>query len=249
MMARLFCATFYSRMKNILAAATFIFAIDSCNARQEISLEAGGGGIARLEVALHPVFMSYYTDLAAGFSASVPPGFFNVDAIREGFRRNKELELVNLANTGKGKLTLDFRIKDIAAAIKNENPAALSIIRRSVAQGRETLLIWLDKGNLASLLAVVPEMDAPAVKMLLPPAAMSEKEYGEHLAWALEDYSKDGKILDVLGSAVIDIVLRTPSKIIAQTGGVQKGEKELRFAIPVLRLLTLEKPIEFSVTY
>ncbi|MCL1817487.1 MAG: hypothetical protein FWG35_01060 [Spirochaetaceae bacterium] len=228
------------------AAAALVLACASCAARQEITLSAGGGGTARLEAALHPAFMRYYTDLAAGFSASPPPGFFNQEAIREGFRRNSELDLTKMTVTEKGKLTLEFRIKDISAALKNENPAAGNIVRRASSGGRETLSIRLDRGNLASLLAVIPEMDTPAAKMLLPPAAMGEEEYREHLAWALEDYAKDQ---DVLGGAVIDLVLRTPSKIIAQTGGVLKGEREVSLAIPLPRLFTLEKPIELSVTY
>ena len=246
------CAKFPLRMKNslkIFAAAALVLVCASCAARQEITLSAGGGGTARLEVALDPVFMKYYTDLAAGFSAPVPPGFFNQEAIREGFRRNNELDLGKMTVTEKGKLTLEFRIKDISAALKNENPAAQSIVRRASSGGRETLSIRLDRGNLASLLAVIPEMDTPAAKMLLPPAAMSEEDYREHLAWALEDYAENGKIQGILGNAVVDLVLRTPSKIIAQTGGVRKGDREISLAIPLPRLFTLQKPVEFSVTY
>jgi hypothetical protein len=87
--------------------------------------------------------------------------------------------------------------------------------------------------------------------MLLPPegAAISENEYIEHLAWALEDYAKGEKIGDILRSSAIRLSIKTPAKIVSQTGGTPKGEQEVLFEIPIPRLFTLETPLEFSVTY
>jgi hypothetical protein len=87
--------------------------------------------------------------------------------------------------------------------------------------------------------------------MLLPPETgeLSEQEYLEHLAWALEDYAVDEDITKVLKNSTIHLVVRTPRKILSQAGGGLKSEREVLFEIPVLRLFTLEKRLEFSVTY
>jgi hypothetical protein len=242
-------------MKNAVgAAAAVILLWGACAVRQDISLQAGGAGTARLEVELHPVFMAYYKDLASGFSSSFDPAhprFFNEEAIRAGFLRNAELELVSFKAEESGRLSLDFRVKDITGAIKNENRAAGDIISRAVAGGRQTLAIRLDRENLASLLKVIPEMDTPFAKMLLPPegARISEEEYREHLAWALEDYAADANIEEILRNSLIHLLVRTPGKILSQTGGRLKSGREVVFEIPVLRLFTLEKRLEFSVTY
>jgi hypothetical protein len=240
--------------KNVFAAVVFILLFSACTVRQDITLLVGGAGSARLEAQLHPVFMAYHTDLASGFDSSFDPQhprYFNLDAIKEGFRRNPELQLGSAETPQPGSLVLNFRIRDISGAIKNESKAAQNIISRSRDAKGETLAIRLYKDNLASLLRIIPEADSPLAKMLLPPegSAIREDEYIEHLAWALEDYAKDEKIEDILRSSAIQLSIKTPGKIVSQTGGKLKSEKEVLFEISIPGLFTLEKPIEFSVTY
>jgi hypothetical protein len=236
----------------VFVLVVFALLSGACTVHQDITLQLAGSGAARLEAQLHPVFMEYYKELASGFSSSFDPArpqFFNTEAIREGFRRNAELELGSLQTPQPGKLDLDFRIRDISAAIKNENAAAQNIINRTQNGNRETLSIRLNKNNLASLLKIIPEMDSPVAKMLLPPEGASEEEYLEHLAWALEDYAKNEKIEDILRASKIYLSIKTPRKILSQTGGKLKNENEAAFEISVPGLFTLEKNFDFSVTY
>jgi hypothetical protein len=229
---------------------TLIFG--ACTVHQDITLQVAGSGAARLEAEMHPVFMEYYRELASGFSSSFDPArpqYFDTAAIREGFQRNAELQLGSVQTPRPEKLVLDFHIKDISAAIKNENAAARNIISRTQNGNRETLSIQLNRNNLASLLKIIPEMDSPMAKMLLPPAGAGEEEYLEHLAWALEDYAKNEKIEDILRASKIYLSIKTPRRILSQTGGKLKNENEAGFEISVPGLFTLEKNIEFSVTY
>ncbi|MDR2588986.1 MAG: hypothetical protein LBC67_06120 [Spirochaetales bacterium] len=226
----------------------------SCSARQAITLQAGGAGTARLSVQLHPVFMAYYADLASGFSSdfdSSRPRFFNPAAIREALAKNGALKIVSLDSPSPGSLELEVRIQDISLAIRNQNPAARSVLSRTQNGERETLRIYLDKNNFASLLALVPEADSPAAKMLLPPpgSSVTEDEYIEHLAWALEDYAKGEDIKNIVRSAVVELSVKTPGKIISQTGGTVRGESEVVFKLPVTRLFTLTSPVQYSVSY
>jgi hypothetical protein len=242
------------KKKLVFAVLVSVLLSGACAVRQDITLLAGGAGSARLEAELHPVFMAYYADLASGFDSSFNPAnprYFNMEAIEAGFRRNAELRLDSAQSPQAGKLVLDFYIRDISAAVKNETRAARNIISRSKTAGGETLGISLNRDNLSSLLKVIPEADSPLAKMLLPPAgaAISENEYREHLAWALEDYAKSEKIENILGSSAIRFSIKTPGKIVSQTGGKLRGEREVFFEISILRLFTLEKPLEFSVTY
>lgn len=238
----------------IFAFPVFVLLSGACTVRQDITLLAGAEGAARLEAELHPVFMAYYTDLASGFDSSFDPAnprYFNMEAIAAGFQRNTELRLNSADSPRPGRLVLDFHIRDISAAIRNETKAAQNIISRSREAGGETLSIRLNRDNLASLLRVIPEADSALAKMLLPPenAAISENEYIDHLAWALEDYAKGEKIEDILKSSVMNLLIKTPGKIVSQTGGKLRNEREVSFEISIPRLLTLEKPVEFSVRY
>jgi hypothetical protein len=213
-----------------------------------------GSGSASLSVELHPVFMEYYKDLASGFSSSFDPAhprFFNLDDIKNGFSRNPDLQILSAETPEPGRLNLEFRIRDISGAIKNQDPRMPNIISRSKTGNRETLRIYLDRNNLSSLLKLIPETQSPIAQMLLPPenSWISEEEYLDHLAWALEDYAKNEKIEDILRSAGLELTIKAPGKILSQTGGTLKNESEALFQVPVLRLFTLQKPVDFSITY
>jgi hypothetical protein len=97
----------------------------------------------------------------------------------------------------------------------------------------------------------MPEAESPLGKMLLPPAgsSLSEDEYLEHLAWALEDYAKNENIRTILRSASVRLTVKTPGKILSQSGGTLRGDSEAVFEVPLVRLFTLQKPVDYSVTY
>jgi hypothetical protein len=238
----------------LFAAAFFTVFLGACAVQQNISLRMEGSGSATLSVELHPVFMEYYKDLASGFSSSFDPAhprFFDLDSIKNGFSRNPELQLLSAETPEPGRLNLEFRIRDISGAIKNQDPGMPNIISREKTGNTETLRIYLDRNNLSSLLKLIPEAESPAVKILLPPenSGISEEEYLDHLAWALEDYAKNEKIEDILRAAGVHLTIKTPGKILSQTGGTLKNDSEVLFQVPILRLFTLQKPVDFSISY
>jgi hypothetical protein len=226
----------------------------SCSVRQEVSLQIGGSGSSRLSVELHPVFTKYYSDLASGFSSSFNPKnpvYFNLDGIRENFASNPGLQLVSLNSPEPHKLELQFRFPDIRAAIQTGDPQIQKVISLSRDGDREILKIYLDRENLDSVLKMTSDGDSPPIKMLLPPEkkAISAEEYLDHLVWALEEYAGDENIETILRSAAVSLTIRVQGKIVSQKGGVLKGDSEAAFTLPLLKLLTLETPVEFSLTY
>ena len=244
----------YMKRIFICACVFYIAVFSSCSVQQNITLQIDGAGSSQISAELHPVFMKYYNDLASGFISSFDPAnpkYFDLDGIRDGFRRNPELQIAALETPQPGRLNINFKIKNISEAIKNQDPQIQNVISRSKSGSKETLRIYVDKKNLASILRMIPQAESPAVKMLLPSEeiSISEEEYCEHLAWALEDYAANEKIEDVLKSSAVNLTIKTPRKILSQTGGKLKSETEVIFTVSVLRLFTLEKPVEFSVSY
>lgn len=250
--------TLYAGMKNkkviyVFAAAAALFIV-SCSARQDVTLRTGGSGTSTLSVELHPVFTGYYNDLASGFSASYDPAdprFFDLAGIREGFARNPGLELVSARTPEPHRLELEFRFRDFAETVRSQDPRVRDVISLTRSGGTETLRIYLERQNLASILTLTPEGDSAMAKMLLPPQdrEVSEEEYLEHLAWALEDYARGEDIERILRSSAINLNIKVQGRIISQTGGTIRGESEATFSIPILRLFTLKKPEEFTLSY
>jgi hypothetical protein len=232
----------------------FALLILSCAVRQDVSLRIDGSGTSSLSVELHPVFVKYYADLTSGFSASFDPNnprIFNIDSIREHFAENPGLELISLAAPEPHRLRMEFRFRDFTETIRSRNPQVANVISMRRQGNRETIRVFLDRKNLASVLQMTPDGNSPLAKMLLPPEgdAISEEEYLDHLAWAMEDYAAGENIETVLRSAAIGLSIRVQGRITAQTGGTLRGDSEVTFQLPLLRLFTLEKPVEYSITY
>lgn len=232
-------------------AATLVL---SCGVRQEVALKIDGSGTSSLSVDLHPVFVKYYADLASGFSASFDPKnprIFDIDAIRNHFAGGRGLQLVSAEVPEPYSLRLEFRFRDFSDTIRNQDPRVANVISIKREGTRETIRIFLDRKNIASVLQLTPDGNSPLAKMLLPPGGreISEDEYLDHLSWAMEDYTAGENIETVLRSAAIELSIRVQGKITAQTGGTLQSGSEVTFNLPMLRMFTLEKPVEYSVTY
>lgn len=238
----------------LAAAAAALLLSASCQVRQDVTLQIGGAGSSRILVELHPVFTRYYSDLASGFLPSFDPRnpvYFDAPGIGKNLSANPDLEVLWIRTPAPHKLDMEIRFRDIGRAIRGGDPEIRDIMSLRREGKRETLAIHLDRSNLSSILRVLSPDKASPLKALLPPAGrpLSETEYLEHLSWALEDYAGPGEIADVLRSSAVTLRVRVPGKIAALDGGVPSGDSEALFVVPVLRLLTLETPVDLSLTY
>ncbi len=236
----------------IAFGALLLFA--SCSIRQELLLEADGSGTSTLDVDLKPLFMKYYEDLASGFSQTWDPKnpkVFDTNAIRRSFEGNPGLELVSVAAPAPHRLRLAFRFKDVSAMVRSQDQRVRDMISVRRNDGNETIRIYIDAKNLPGLLRLAPNGESRVAKMLLPPEgkALTEEEYLDHLAWALEDYAGDEDVKVILKRASVDLGIKVKGRIVEQTGGRLHGDSEVRFSIPLLRLFTLKTPLEYSLTY
>jgi len=231
-----------------------LFLLASCSIKQELLLDTDGSGTSTLEVDLKPLFMKYYEDLAAGFSQSYDPKnprVFDTDAIRRSFEANPGMELVSVATPEPHRLRLAFRFKDVSTMVRSQDQRVRDMISVKRKDGSETIRIYLDAKNLPGLLRIAPNGESRVAKMLLPPEgkALTEEEYLDHLAWALEDYAGDEDVKAILKRASVDLGVKVKGRIVDQTGGRLHGDSEVRFSIPLLGLFTLKTPLEYSLTY
>ncbi len=236
------------------AAAAAVLLLVSCSTRQDVVLKIGGSGTSRVVVELHPVFTRYYSDLASGFSPSHDPGkpvYFDTEGIRENLAANPGLEVVSLETPVPERLEIELRFRDIGTAIGGGDPKIRDVVVFRRGEGRDTLTIHLDRTNLSSILKVAAPDNASPLKTLLPPEGrpLTEEEYLDHLAWALEDYAENGDIGTILRSSAVNLRVQVQGRITALSGGTRRSESEAVFVLPLLRILTLGTPIDLSLTY
>ena len=232
----------------------FLFLLASCSIRQELLLNLDGSGTSTLDVELKPLFMNYYADLASGLSQSFDPKnprIFDIEATRRNFAGQSGLELLSVQTPDPRSLQLAFRFKDVSSMVKSQDQRVRDVVSVTRNGNRETLRLYLDGKNVASLLKLTPNGESRVSKMLLPPEgkALSEEEYLDHLAWALEDYAGTEDVKTILRSASVDLGIKVKGRIVEQSGGKLRGESEVRFSIPLIRLFTLKTPLEYLLTY
>lgn len=245
--------TVMNRIRRLLPLLLTVLA-SACSVRQEIDLSLDGSGTAALDVRLHPVFISYYKDLASGFDGNFDPEhpkIFDLPAIRKNFSAEGGVELVKLEAPEPGRLKAEMRFKEISALVKSRDPKIREALAVSRKDTRETLRIRLDGRNVAAMLKITPEGDSKIAKMLLPPEGktLSEEEYLEHLSWALEDYAGNENIKTILRDSAVDLRVKVQGRIVEQHGGTVEGSSAVVYSVSLLKLFSLKRPLEYSLTY
>ncbi|HUX12351.1 MAG TPA: hypothetical protein VMW87_04945 [Spirochaetia bacterium] len=227
----------------------------SCSSTQRIDLRLSGAGSARAVIRLSPVLVSYLQDLAATVSGSAPAKdrpIFDLAALRAAFARYPELSLVDAATPSIDTLSLTVQFADAANVLSGVGADAgtADFVSFRADGPVRTLSIRLDRSVVGRLLQLTPLAGSVAGNVLLPPedAPMSEGEYTSYLAWALEDYAVGKDITRTISDSRVEVRIAIEGTLISVDGGRQEGNSAL-FSIPVVRLLTLTKPLVYTITF
>lgn len=240
----------YSTLFPVIALLAAALAA-GCSSAQRVDLALSGAGTAEVQIRLSPILVSYLQDLAATVSGTNPSKdrpIFDLGALRVAFARYPDLTLERAATPSIDTLTLRVRFSDAAKLLSGVTGGSFVTFSRNGAD--RTLSIRLDRDAVAQLLQLTPLSGSVAGNVLLPPqdASMSEKEYVSYLAWALEDYAAGKSIERTVEESNVELVISVAGTLVAATGGERSGNSA-HFSIPVVRLLTLQKPLVYSVTF
>ncbi len=222
-----------------------------CSSTQRIDLSLDGAGTAAVQIRLSPFLVSYLQDLAATVSGTAPSKdqpVFDLAALREAFARYPDLTLLDAATPSIDTLTLTIRFSDASRLLSGVSGGGFINFSRNGAE--RTLSIRLDREAVGQLLQLTPLSGSVAGNILLPPkdAAMSEKEYASYLAWALEDYTTGKNVEQTITDSSLDVAISVAGTLVSVSGGRRSGNSA-QFSIPVVRLLTLQKPVIYSLTF
>jgi hypothetical protein len=115
----------------------------------------------------------------------------------------------------------------------------------SESGGKKTIRLHLDRSNYPQLARTFPLLANPAFAAFGPQEndATTDDEYLEMVSFSIGD---DAPAL--LKKSFVILTLDPEGEILSQTGGEVTGGAVV-FRIPLLRLLILDKPLDYSVTY
>ena len=223
--------------------------VSGCTVRQDVVLRPTGAGEATLAIDLHPIMISYMSDLMAamtGSSGDLP--IFDVDQIRDSFAERDGVSLVRIEERSRGSLQMAIRFDDISGLFVREG--ADDILSFGSEAGNRRLTFTLNRDAVQRFLEFAPDDSSTMAQFLFPPAdgSVSRREYRDEMAWALEEYDDRAAVERVLDAATIDVRITPVGRIVSQSGGRVDGDAVV-FTIPVLELLTIAGERTYSLVF
>ena len=243
-------------VRGILATA-FLAAsllVAGCSVDQEIAVRLNGAGEAQVRVELHPVFIDYLLALAEVAEEVEAPedpseALFDVSEVEAAIAEWPGVEAARIATPAPEQLELSLTFADLRAAFEPATPEpgvnTTPLISLSGSK-RRTLSVHLDSDNYHQLTALFPVLEHPLVISLgpQPDLEVSDDEYLEMMQFVLGD---DGPpaILD----SEVKVRVQVEGRVVEQHGGELLDDGSVLITIPLLRILVLDQPLDFSIVF
>jgi hypothetical protein len=221
----------------------------SCAMTHEASVQVDGSGSVVFHIEIQPVFLETLLEMAefSGESEVMEEGtIFNLEKIREDFAKKPNIQLVSLDSPAPEVLDGEFRFTDIQEVFKSEAGLAESgVVTFKKSAGESSVRFYLDRENFDQVMTFLTFMDNPFFRMFSPVEneGTTEAEYLEMMEFLLGEEGPNA-----VQESMIEIRVNVKGRILSQKGGRIDG-KSVIYEIPLLRVLLLEEPLEYSLVF
>ena len=221
----------------------------SCAMKQTIVINSDGSGTLAMHVEVTRVLHEYIAKLSEVSDKPVlgPGGrFFDAASIRKDFESRPGITVMRAETPSNDSMDLELAFDSIRDVFTQDesvkNTAALAY---SESGGKKTIRLHLDRGNYPQLARTFPLLASPAFAAFGPQAndTTTDEDYLEMVRFSIGD---DAPAL--LKKSSLTLILDPEGEIISQSGGDITGGAVV-FRIPLLRLLILDRALDYSVTF
>lgn len=246
------CCTFEVMKRILLFALIVQVFFFSCSVKQEMEININSAGTVKLHIELHPIFRDYLIDISDIFIENTGEEIlFDISKIKSTLAVRKGLTLISVDTPKPNILDLEVRFENVTDIITEREAGETDNVLMLKKEGNVNVLDFhLTASNFRSVLGIAALEDSPMVDTFGPSATApwNKEEYLENIIYALEENAAEEEIIEMFEKARIDVVVNVDAKIVSQKGGKIKGNSVI-FSIPVLRVLTLETPLDFQIKY
>jgi hypothetical protein len=221
----------------------------SCTVNQTISIRNDGSGTLSMHAEVTKLLHDYLASLAevSGKSGLMAGGkVFDAAAMKKDFEARKGITVKRVVTPTPDSVDMDLAYTSLRDVFSQDDTLkSTGAMVYSEADGKKTVKLHLDRSNYTQLSRLFPLLNDPTVAGLGPQVndTITDAEYLEMIKFSLGD---DGPGL--LKKSFITLTIDPEGDIISQTGGTISGGAVV-FRIPLLRLLVLDKPLDYSVTF
>lgn len=239
-----------SRKIPLLAvSAALLLAVLSCTMGNTIVVRSDGSGTLAVRLEVTKLFREYLSSMAevAGQADPAKAGqLFDLKEIRKGFEERPGITVRRLASPRPEVLEADLAFRSVQEVFSSE--AALKstgVVTFAQSNGTRTLKVHLDRANYGQVAKIFPGLSNPLFEGMGPQESdtITEEEYLEMIKFSLGD---EGPAL--VKKSYIDVTIKPEGEVLSQSGGTPVNGGVL-FRIPLMRLLVLDKPLDYSVTF
>lgn len=237
-----------SRSLCAFALLALTVALAACSVSEVIAIKADGSGTASMRVETSKLLRDYLLDLQSVTGTTPAPDgqLFDLKALQKELAARPGITVKQVASPSPDQLIVElaFRsVEEVYGSVESVKKSGLLVY--SETGGQRALKIHIDRKNFAELSAVFPAMNGAAFEGIAPKEQdnISESEYLDMISFTL---GPDGPAL--LKKSFVDLVVKPEGTIVSQTGGTVAGGA-VTFRIPLLRLLVLDKPLDYAVAW
>jgi len=234
----------------VLAAGLLgALALGSCTVNQTIVIADDGSGTLAMHAEVSTLLRDYLANLAeiSGTAGPLKEGrVFDAEAIRKDFQSRPGI-VVRKASTPTSSvldLELDFdSLQDLLGGQEAFREAGALVIVD--AGDRSTLKMHLDRATWGQLVRLFPPLRDPLVAELGPQGSgqVTDDDYLAMIRFSIGDAAPG-----LLKKSFVTLTIQPQGEIISQSGGTITGGAVV-FRIPVLRILVLDRPLDYSITW
>jgi len=233
----------------ILAATLVVSA--SCAGNLDATIKSDGSVRAAVRLDI-PEALSGRVRQFVGLGSREP--LFNTEAVKNQFLGRTSINLVDVSSPTPDILTSVVWVQNLDALIADTSlvPPGMIQYRKIPAQGAtpatRELSVNLSRENAPYMLKLFPGVDKRIIDSLSPPVLESDPVTAGEYRLNLEQVIIGKKNMPAFDACSVDIAITVPKAISSASGGNFSGPV-FRAKLPLFNLLTMEKPITFSMRW
>ena len=239
------------RLRALLGLVPLLFAlvVCACSVSQTVVVKSDGSGTLTMHVEMSTVLHDYIASLseATGQKAQSPSGqVFNPDDIRKSFAAQQGITVQKVSSPSPNILDVSLAFTSLGDVFsQNKSIKGTGALLYTDTEGTRTIRLHLDRTNYTQLSAVFPLLADPMIASMGPQVndKISDSEYLEMIKFTLGDEAPG-----LVQKSFVTITIKPEGQILSQTGGTLSGGAVV-FKIPLLRLLVLDKPLDYTVSF
>lgn len=223
--------------------------ISSCSVKNEINLGTDGSGTASMTAEIDEMLVVYLQSLAELTEEDSTDGtLFNIDDIKKGIEENPGIRVKSIENKEDKLITAVVEFDDIEALIRQSEESLDNeqIISFNSSGAEKEIRIYIDIDNFQDIAPLFPIVEEPLFMTFGPleNQGITEGDYLEMMEYALGDGG--GKLIK---ESMITTTINIDGTLVSQTGGEETGKNSVTFETPLIRILLLDEPIEYSIKF